>query len=93
MKKVYFAFAGLAAAALVSTAQAGTLEDVKANGEEKCVFSTGLAGFAFPDDKGNWTGFDVDFCRATAAAVLGDAKKDRSRTGNDTESLYRIECG
>ena len=75
MKKVYFAFAGLAAAALVSTAQAGTLEDVKANGEVKCVFSTGLAGFAFPDDKGNWTGFDVDFCRATAAADLGDAKK------------------
>ena len=50
MKKVYFAFAGLAAAALVSTAQAGTLEDVKSNGEVKCVFSTGLAGFAFPDD-------------------------------------------
>ena len=32
-------------------------------------------GFSNPDDSGKWTGFDVDFCRATAAAVLGDADK------------------
>lgn len=57
------------------TAQAGTLEDVQARGELNCVVTTGVAGFAAPDDSGRWEGFDVDFCRAVAAAVLGDAEK------------------
>ncbi|OYZ92868.1 MAG: amino acid ABC transporter substrate-binding protein [Xanthobacter sp. 17-67-6] len=35
----------------------------------------GLPGFSNPDDKGNWTGIDVDFCRAVAAAIFGDATK------------------
>ena len=52
---------------------AGTLEDVKSRGELRCVVSTGIAGFAAPDDSGTWKGFDIDFCRATAAAVLGNA--------------------
>lgn len=57
-----------------SVASAGTLDDVKAKGYIDCGVTTGLAGFASPDDKGEWAGFDVDFCRAMAAAVLGDAK-------------------
>ena len=67
-----------AAVALASTsgvATAGTLQDVQAAGELKCVVTTGVAGFAAPNDAGRWEGFDVDFCRATAAAVLGDADK------------------
>ena len=64
-----------AVGAMAFTATAGTLEDVKARGELRCVVSTGIAGFAYPDDSGNWKGFDIDFCRATAAAVLGDASK------------------
>ena len=67
-----------AAVALASTAgvaTAGTLEDVKARGELNCVVTTGVAGFAAPNDAGRWEGFDVDFCRATAAAVLGDPDK------------------
>ena len=64
-----------AATLLCSTvASAGTLDDVKAKGYIDCGVTTGLAGFASPDDKGEWAGFDVDFCRAMAAAVLGDAK-------------------
>ncbi len=66
------------AAALSLTAfaaQAGTLEDVQARGELNCVVTTGVAGFAAPDENGRWEGFDVDFCRAVAAAVLGDAEK------------------
>ena len=55
------------------TASAGTLEDVRSAGVLKCGINTGLAGFAFTDDMGNWTGFDVAYCRALAAAVLGDA--------------------
>ena len=65
-----------AALALGSTiANAGTLDDVKARGELNCVVTTGLAGFAAPDDSGKWQGFDVDFCRATAAAILGSGDK------------------
>ena len=40
-----------------------------------CGVNTGLPGFSIPDDKGNWTGFDVDFCRAVAAAIFDDPKK------------------
>ncbi len=58
-----------------SSIQAGTLDDVKSRGELNCIVSTGLTGFAAPDDKGVWRGFDVEFCRAVAAAVLGDAMK------------------
>ena len=68
----------LAAVVLVGTvgaARAGTLDDVRHRGSLKCGINTGLAGFAAPDDKGVWHGFDVDFCRAVAAAVFGDASK------------------
>ena len=65
-----------AVVAIASTGvNAGTLEDVQARGELNCVVTTGVAGFAAPNDAGRWEGFDVDFCRATAAAVLGDAEK------------------
>lgn len=57
---------------LAAPSQAGTLEDVKSRGVLKCIINTGLIGFAFTDEGGQWQGFDVDFCRATAAAVLGD---------------------
>jgi len=56
----------------VSAAGATTLEDVKARAKLMCVGNNGLAGFGIPDDQGKWTGLDVDFCRAVAAAVLGD---------------------
>ena len=66
-----FAAAGLAA----GTAQAAeTLEAIKDRGFVQCGVSQGLPGFSDPDDQGNWTGLDVDFCRALAAAVLGDAE-------------------
>src|SRR6201989_1932882 len=44
-------------------------------GEVLCGVNTGLPGFSVPDDKGNWTGFDVDFCRAVAAAIFNDPAK------------------
>ncbi len=66
----------IAASSLITmTAQAGTLEDVQARGELNCIVTTGLAGFAAPDENGRWDGFDVGFCRAVAAAVLGDGEK------------------
>ncbi len=66
--------AGAASLLCSTVASAGTLDDVKAKGYIDCGVTTGLAGFASPDDKGEWAGFDVDFCRAMAAAVLGDPK-------------------
>ncbi len=77
-------------ASVVSTAAfAGTLEDVKARGVLRCVVSTGIAGFAYPDANGVWKGFDIDFCRATAAAVLGDSGKIKtvSSTGKTRFTL------
>lgn len=50
-----------------------TLARVKARGRLNCGVHEGLMGFAYTDNRGNWRGFDVDFCRATAAAVLGNA--------------------
>jgi len=67
---------GVALTAMTATAaQASTLEDVRAAGELKCIVTTGLAGFAAPNADGRWEGFDADFCRAVAAAVLGDGDK------------------
>jgi general L-amino acid transport system substrate-binding protein len=52
---------------------AGTLDDVTAKGHVQCGINTGLTGFAFTDDQGNWQGFDVALCQGVAAAVFGDA--------------------
>lgn len=52
-----------------------TLESVKQKGFVQCGASTGIAGFSIADSKGNWTGIDVDACRAIAAAIFGDASK------------------
>lgn len=61
------------ALALSGAANAGTLQDVMKAGKLKCGISGTLAGFSFVDDKGKAKGLDVDYCRAVAAAVLGDA--------------------
>ncbi|MDB5431220.1 MAG: amino acid transporter substrate-binding protein [Caulobacter sp.] len=50
-----------------------TLAALKARGRLNCGVNSGLAGFAFQDERGQWRGFDVDFCRALAAATLGKA--------------------
>jgi general L-amino acid transport system substrate-binding protein len=60
---------------LASPALADTLKAVKDRGTLNCGISQGVIGFSTPDDKGGATGFDADFCRAVAAAVLGDASK------------------
>lgn len=62
------AIAGMSAAA----ASAATLDDVKARGSLNCGVTTGLTGFAAPNASGEWEGFDVDYCRAVAAAIFGD---------------------
>ncbi len=56
---------------------APTLDAIRARNQLICGVNTGIAGFAQPDSQGVWRGFDVDYCRAVAAAVLGDANRVR----------------
>jgi general L-amino acid transport system substrate-binding protein len=65
----------LAAGLSAQVASAQTLKTVKDRGMLSCGVSQGLPGFSSPDDKGNWTGLDVDICRAIAAAIFNDASK------------------
>ena len=83
----------IAVGALAFTATAGTLEDVKSRGELRCVVSTGIAGFAYPDSDGTWKGFDVDFCRATAAAVLGDSNAIKAVTSTGKTRFTKLNSG
>ena len=62
-------------AVATQSASAQTLKAVKDRGILNCGANGTLAGFGLPDAQGKWTGLDVDFCRAIAAAVLNDAEK------------------
>ena len=77
MKRKFMGLALAATASLIAAtaATAGTLDDVKAKGFVQCGVSQGLIGFSNPDEQNNWTGMDVDFCRAVAAAVFNDPQK------------------
>ena len=55
----------------VSAATAGTLDTVKSQGFFNCGVSQGVPGFSNPDSDGNWSGIDVDVCRAVSAAIFG----------------------
>lgn len=70
------AMAAIAAAA-TGVAPAATLDTVKQRGAVVCGVHGARAGFSLLDSKGQWSGIDVDTCRALAAAVLGDAAKAR----------------
>jgi general L-amino acid transport system substrate-binding protein len=65
----------VAAGFSIHAASAQTLKTIKDRGMVSCGVTQGLAGFSLPDDKGNWTGLDVDVCRAIAAAIFNDPGK------------------
>jgi general L-amino acid transport system substrate-binding protein len=77
MKKIALSvFLGAAALAYTASgASASTLSDVKAKGFVQCGVNSALLGFSQPDASGNYAGFDVDLCKAVAAAVFGDVTK------------------
>jgi general L-amino acid transport system substrate-binding protein len=76
MKRLATAFAIATVLAFgVQAAGAQTLKAVKDRGQLVCGANGSLAGFGIPDPQGNWTGFDVDFCRAIAAAIFNDPPK------------------
>ena len=73
--KRFATIVALAVAVAAQGASAQTLKAVKDRGMLNCGANGTLAGFGLPDAQGKWTGLDVDFCRAIAAAVLNDANK------------------
>ncbi|MGF1629446.1 MAG: amino acid ABC transporter substrate-binding protein [Kiloniellaceae bacterium] len=76
MSKLTVLLAASAITAVGATAAtAATLDDVKSKGFVQCGVSTGVPGFSFTDDAGNWQGFDPAVCQAVAAAIFGDASK------------------
>jgi general L-amino acid transport system substrate-binding protein len=85
----------LAAGALtVLPAHAGkTLDTIKQRGQVICGVNTGLAGFSAADSQGNWTGLDVDICRAIAAATVGDATKVRFVPTNAQQRFTALQSG
>ncbi|CAM3490147.1 amino acid ABC transporter substrate-binding protein [Parendozoicomonas haliclonae] len=85
--------AALALTALSGLSQASTLDTVKERGYLSCGVSTGLPGFSSPDDKGNWSGLDVDVCRAMAAATLGDASKVKYTPLTAKERFTALQSG
>ena len=92
--KFSHAIAAAAALTLVGfAAEAQTLDAVKSRGHVLCGVSQGLPGFSNPDDKGNWTGIDVDVCRAVAAAVFGDDSKVKFVPLSAKERFTALQSG
>ncbi len=90
----YLFMASVAATLIVaSAASATTLDDVKKKGFVQCGVSQGLKGFSSPDDKGGWTGIDVDLCRAIAAAIFGDAEKVKYTPLSAKERFTALQSG
>jgi general L-amino acid transport system substrate-binding protein len=73
--KVLATALGAALAVTATFAQAATLDTVKQRGELVCGSNSGLAGFGIPNEQGQWSGFDVDYCRAVASAIFNDPAK------------------
>jgi general L-amino acid transport system substrate-binding protein len=88
-----------AAAAVVSIAFAGgaqagaTLDGVKNKGFVQCGVNAGLPGFASPDSAGNWTGLDVDYCRAVAVALFNDPSKVKFTPLSAQQRFPAIQSG
>ena len=86
-------FGGLAFALATSTASAATLDDVKSKGAVQCGVSQGLPGFSNPDSDGNWSGLDVDLCRALGAAIFGDANAVKYTPLSAKERFTALQSG
>jgi general L-amino acid transport system substrate-binding protein len=83
----------LAVVVSAQAAGAGTLSEIRSRGELRCGVNTGLAGFAAPDDAGQWRGIDADFCRAVAAAIFGSGEKVKFVPLNAKERFTALQSG
>ncbi|MBN8897572.1 MAG: amino acid ABC transporter substrate-binding protein [Rhodospirillales bacterium] len=92
MRRLLLGLGWLLASGLVS-AQAATLDTVRARGAVSCGVNVGLGGFSMPDSQGVWRGLDVDVCRAVAAAVFGDATKVKYVPTTGTSRFTALQSG
>ena len=76
-----------------SAVQAATLDDVKAKDYVQCGVTGGVPGFSAPDASNVWTGLEVDFCRALAAAIFNDAEKVRYTPLTSQERFAALSAG
>jgi general L-amino acid transport system substrate-binding protein len=76
-----------------TAAQAATLDDVKAKDYVQCGVTGGVAGFSAPDANNVWSGLEVDFCRAVAAAIFNDADKVRYTPLTSQERFAALSAG
>jgi len=82
------------ACALAPPVQAGaTFDAVKARGFVQCGFNAGAPGFSAPDSKGQWTGLDVELCRAIAAAMFGNASKFKATALTAQQRFTALQSG
>ena len=94
LKHLVMTAVAIASVGLATTAQAGkTLDAVKARGQVICGVNTSGPGFSNADSQGKWTGLDVDFCRAVAAAVLSDASKVKYVPLNSQQRFASLQAG
>ena len=78
----------------VAAASAATLDDVKARGHLQCGVNTGMPGFgALDQTTSDWTGFDVDYCRALAAAIFNDPKAVQFTPLTAAERFTALQSG
>ena len=86
---------GLGAGLAPAMAQTGgnTLRNIQSAGYVKCGVSPSLAGFSQPDSAGNWTGIDVDLCRALAAAIFNDPTKVRFSPLSAKDRFTALQSG
>ncbi|HWJ99251.1 MAG TPA: amino acid ABC transporter substrate-binding protein [Xanthobacteraceae bacterium] len=91
MWKVVAAAGALAVLAL--PASAATLDQVKAKGYVQCGVSQGVIGYSAPNDKGEWAGFDIDFCRAIAAAIFNDPSKAKFTPLSTKDRFTALQSG
>lgn len=87
------ALAAVLMAAFVLPSSAGVLEQVKERKILDCGVDPGLAGFATVDAAGIWHGLDADYCRAIAAAVLGDANAVKFIPLTERERFKALQSG
>jgi len=88
------AVAAVLALAFVGAAHAGkTLDAIKQRGQLICGVNPSLPGFSSADSQGNWTGLDVDVCKALAATVLNDASKIKWVPLNASQRFAALQSG
>ncbi len=94
LKTTLIGATALLALGAIPQAHAGeTLDAIKERGQIRCGVNTNLAGFSIPDSQGNWTGLDVDYCRAVSSALFGTPDKVEFIPLNAQQRFTALQSG